>query len=246
MKALSLEEENELIKRIKKIEKKLNKIERESKVGLEDQLFFGLVVAIALFVITLPLDELAIFFQIITNLSYADALGLSETIRNISIACLALSCVLRYYGAIKPHKGARLQSFLSLVMGFDFFLFMFIVNIAKGFALKINPFTLPYSLLALAIIYLVTGKFVERNIVKFYAEKGFVLKKYTKLPIVSYLFAMLSLALSVAIVTQFVLFIFFNSLITTSQLQLIFVLLYSVFSLLYLIRLKKERILKFR
>jgi len=236
----------ELIERINRIEKKLSKIQRESKVGLEDQLFFGLVVAIALFVITLPLDELTTFFQNIIKIDFAEALALSETIKNISIASLVLSCVLRYYGAIKPHKGARLMSFLSLVMGFDFFLLMFIINIAKGFAIEANPFTLPYSLIALVIIYLAIGKYVEGKIVNFYAKRGFVLKKYAKLPIVSYLFAILSFALYITLAIQFILAIYAKLLLDTLQLQLIFASIFCAFAFLYIIRLKREKILRFK
>jgi len=239
------DEEKEIVKRIKNLEKKISKLEKESRIGLEDQLFFGVVISVALFVITLDLNGLTSFFQSVIKLSYTDSLQLSETIKNISIAFLISSSVLRYYGAIRPHKGARLSSFLCLIMGLDFFLILFVVNALKGFSIEVFPFTLPFSLIALLFIYLAMGKFIERRIIKFYAERGLVLKKYTKISFVSYLFADLSFALYCMLATQMVLATYFNLFLSQLQLQIILIVIFCVFAFLYLLRLRREKIVRF-
>ena len=239
------EHKDELVEEVKKLRKKLSKIERESKAGLEDQLFFGFVISIAFFVITLDLNEFAFFFQSIIGLSPVDALTLSETIRNISIASLVLSSISRYYGAIKPHKGARLVSFLSLITALDFFLLMFVINISKGVAIEVSVFTLPFSLVALFIIYFVIGFFVEKKIVKFYAERRLVLKKYARFPIISPLFADITFALYSMLVTQFILGVFLGVSLDQNQLYITYLLFSCPFLVFYFLRLKREKMIMF-
>lgn len=239
------EQENELVKRIRKIEKKLAKIEKESKVGLEDQLFFGLVVSLALFVMTLPLAELSSLFQSVFRLDYTIASDLSESIRNISIVCLLSSIFLRYYGAVKPHKGARLWSFLCLLASFDFFLLFFLPKLTYGLAFEVRAIAFPLSHVALFIMYILMGRFVESKIILFYAKRGFVLKRYAK-PIVSFLFAVLSGCIYTTLAVQLTALIVFNTSLSQTQIFGVFALTYFfLVAFGYLLFLRRQKLVRF-
>jgi len=238
-------QENELIKRIKNIEKKLAEIERESKVGLEDQLFFGLIVSLALFVMTLPLTDLASFFQNVIKLENTVAWNLSETIRNTTIVSLLLSILLRYYGAVKPHKGARLWSFLCLIISLDFFLLTFLPTLTLNLAVEVRAVAFPLSHIALFFIYTLLGKFVESRIILFYARRGFVLKRYAK-PIVSFLFASLSACVYMTSVVQLLALIFFNVSLNEVQVWFVYILAYIfLVGIGYLLFLRRQKIIRF-
>ena len=94
----------------KKIQDRLDRIEEESRISSEDQLFFGAIVAIALFVLTLSVTDIASFIQAASRIDIDTATRLSQSIKNAAIICLVLSAILRYYAAIKPSKKARLVS----------------------------------------------------------------------------------------------------------------------------------------
>jgi len=162
-------------------------------------------------------NELASFFENSMNLNYSDILPISETITNFSVVSLVSSSLLRYYGAVKPYKGSSLFSFLCLTMGFNFFLFMFVLSIFKGFAIEVSAFIFHYSLIALLFIYLVISRFVERKIVEFYTKRGLVLKKHTRLPIVSYLFVFLCIAVHCTLAAELILAVAFNFSLDRSQ-----------------------------
>lgn len=238
-------QENELVKRIKNIEKKLAEIERESKVGLEDQLFFGLVVSLALFVMTLPLTDLASFFQNVIGIKNTTAWSLSETIRNATIVSLLLSILLRYYGAVKPHKGARLLSFLCLIVSLDSFLFAFLPTLTLNLAVEVRTLAFPLSHIALFFIYFLLGRFVESRLISFYAKRGFVLKRYAK-PIVSFLFACLSACLYTALIVQLLAIVYFNTVFNEVQMGFVYALAYFFLVVIgYLLFLRRQKIIQF-
>jgi hypothetical protein len=155
---LSNEEKDELIKKIDKIEEKLNKIERDSRIGLEDQLFFGLVVSLAFFLVALPFTELQSFFQTVFQFNETTALNISLGIRNIFIVSLLLSVFSRYYGAIKPHKGSRLISLLCLLFALDVFLANFVPALTYNLSVEIKAIAFPYSYIALFFYLLAYGQ----------------------------------------------------------------------------------------
>ncbi len=240
------ERENELVKRIKKIEKKLAKIERESRVGLEDQLFFGLVVSVALFVVTLNVADMTYLFHNILMVDYNLAVALSESIKNISIVFLISSAILRYYGAVKPHKGARLWSFLCLLASFDFFLLFLLPRLTLNEVLvRVRFWAFPLSHVLLFFIYLFMGKFIERRMISFYAKRGFVLKRYSK-PLVSFLFAVISVSLYSSLILQAFLYVYFGITLVGIQYDILFYSIYAILTTsIYLLFLRRQKILRF-
>ena len=188
----------------------------------------------------LPLTELTSLFQTAFGLCYVNAFDLSESVRNTSVVCLPLSIFLRYYGAVKPHKGARLLSFLCVVVALDFFLLGFLPRLTFGFSIEIRAIAFPLSFFALFVIYFLIG-ILEKRVISFYAKRGIVSKKYAE-PIVSFLFAMFSACFYVASVIQLVLPVFFNVILDEAQSSILFGLSYVFFvdvgCLLFLLRTK--------
>jgi len=238
--------EDELLKSLKKIEKKISKIDRESKVGLEDQLFFGLVVALALFVVTINPIDFTTFLQSSFNFDYTTAANIANSIKNLSIGCLVLSSLTRYYGAVKPHKGARLWSIELLIVAFYFFLQQLLPSITLNFVFKVEAIAFPLSHILLFFIYFLLGDFFEIRIIKFYAERKLVYKKYAK-PIVSFFFVLFSASLYFTIITQLISAVVFSSPLSQTSMSIIFVISYCVFvGFGWLLYLNKHRIIRLR
>lgn len=194
---------------------------------------------------TLPLTDLVSFFQNVIKLEDTVAWNLSETVRNATIACLLLAILLRYYGAVKPHKGARLWSFLCLIISLDFFLVAFLPKITLNLAVEMRTIAFPLSHFALFIIYTLMGKFVESRIILFYAKRGFVLKRYAK-PFVSFLFANLSACLYITLVVQLFALVLFNTSLSEVQIWLVYILVYLfLIGIGYLLFLRREKIIRF-
>ena len=221
-----------------KIHRELNAIKKDSEVTQEDQLFFGLVVSIAFFVITMPLDLLAAFFQSAVKLDFVAASFAATFIKNTSIGSLVLSILLRYYGAVKPHKVARLWSILSLIIGFDIFLFVFTSNIGMGAAIFAGPIAFHLFLLIAELLYVGVGKFAEKKIVTFYIDKGFAPKKYSKMPPISYLFAMLAFSVNIAFAVEIVLVLLVGLPFDMFRVMVVYVALTIIFSVYYAKRVK--------
>jgi hypothetical protein len=240
------EKKKELLDRLKRIEKKLTKMDRESKIGLEDQLFFGVIVSLALFFIALPSTELTSLFQNVFLFDPTTALDVATVIRNTSILFLLASIGLRYYGAIKPHKGARLWSILCLLFAFD----VFLLNVVPAFTLNISvemkPIIIPISYVILAIVYSIMGKFVEASVLSFYAKRGFVLKRYSK-PIVSILFVDLSTCIYFALAVQVISYFAFQHLLTQIEISVSYLIFYFIFvGIVYFLYLRRQKIIEIK
>jgi hypothetical protein len=240
------EDDKELLNRIKKIEKKLAKMDRESKIGLEDQLFFGVVVSLALFFIALPFTELTSLFQNVFLFDSTTALNVATGFRNVFVLFLLSSIALRYYGAIKPHKGARLWSILCLLFAFDLFLLSVIPAFGFSVSTEMKPIVIPLSYVVLAIIYGVMGKFVEPSIISFYAKRRFVLKRYSK-PIVSILFIDLTACIYFVLASQIISFLVFKYAPTQFETSVLFLLFYFLLvGLVYSLYLRRQKIVEIK
>lgn len=235
------ENEEELLERIKSIEKKINKIDRETSIGLEDQLFFGLIVSMALFFLALPFTESIAFFQNIFQLNYAAASGIAEAMRNIFVLSLICSTALRYYGAVKPHRDARLWSIMFLLFSFDMFLMNFMQTLTINVFVKVDVIIIPFSYLFLMLLYVLMGKFLEPKLLRFYAKKDSISKRYVY-PIVSRLFVTLTAIVYCTIAVQVLALVVFRTL--TSVENLIAYLLFSLFFFLsYLLNLVRNEVI---
>jgi hypothetical protein len=196
---------DEYLERLKRIERKVNKLRRESSAGLEDQLFFGVIISLVIFAVTLSISDIASFFQSFIILSNTQAETFSQTVKYTAILCLILSGLFRYYGAVRPHKGARLWSLLSLIFWTDLFLLILFTYLANDFPKEIRILPLSVFLFALFCIYLLLGGLFEGKMVKFYAKKGLAPDRFRKPKIyTSFLFAALVSSLYCAMTTQII------------------------------------------
>lgn len=201
----------------------MEKITKGEKAELEDQLFFGLIISLAFFVITTSITDVSAFFQAVLKVDYTTALNLAQSTKNLLIVCLLSSALLRYYASIKPHKGARLGSFLLLWVALDGFLLEFVPLLS--FYLEGMPRVIAYvlSYFALFLVYFLILSKAETNAIKFYAKRGFVLKKYSK-PIVSFFFVVISGCAYITLTIQFLYLVAYQTYLSNLQSSIIWLL----------------------
>jgi hypothetical protein len=199
------ETNKELIERIKKMERKLDKFEKSSRIGLEDQLFFGFIISLVVFLLSLPLTEVVSFFQNVTRFSLDLATNTAQTTRYSGLGCLFLASVMRYYGAmskLRVSKRYRLWSLRFLVMGWDFFLFFFVTSACVNASLIFGGMEIPIASLVLTGVY-VAILFLEKKALRFYASRELIFKKDTQ-ETVSWAFLALTFSFYIAFVVEFV------------------------------------------
>ena len=238
---MQLPDNDDLLKKIKSLERRLKKIERDSRIGLEDQLFFGLVVSITLLLISVRSTELATLFEYLWKLPIETALSMAEQIRNFGIVSLVSASILRYYGAVKPHKGARLASFECLIGSFNFFLFIFVPRLLSNVLVIFELLSFQLALFGLFLVYLTMGLFVEGKILRFYKEKKLIPKKYTE-PFVSLLFSFMVFGTMVALAVGVIL-ILLNVPVPEFLLFGAYFFSTGVLLVLYIYRLKRKKII---
>jgi len=197
-------EMKKLIEKIKELESKIVRLEKESRTGLEDQLFFGVIISLVVFIITLPLTEVTSFFHNFTGFSLDLASSTAESVRYSGLLCLILASATRYYGAVsdpRTSKRFRLHSLLFLIMGWDFFLFIFVVNASLNVAWSLGPMSLPVASIILFFTYFLMI-FFERKAQNFYASRELIFKKDVD-PIVSKSFLALTMGFYIAFVVEY-------------------------------------------
>lgn len=159
------------------------------------------------------------------------------------MVCLLSSALLRYYASLKPHKGARLVSFLLLWVALDFFLFQFTPMLSFYFEQETRLFVFILSYFALFLVYMLMGK-VESNTIMFYAKRGFVLRKYSK-PIVSFFFAVISGCTYITLTIQLIWLLVYQMFPSDFQIFIIWMLVAGLFGLFgYLRFLKRMKLIK--
>ena len=167
------DEEKELVKRIRNLEKKIGKLEKESRIGLEDQLFFSLVFSLALLAIALPSLDVATLFE-----SFGVTLELPTQILStkvVVIALLIISSALRYRVSIlkessKKRNILRAWSVELLILSFCFLLLDLLIRGLGTFLEKIH-FLL---LLVPPLLLMISSHFIgilERKWVLLYGYK---------------------------------------------------------------------------
>jgi len=176
------DEIKELIKRIKNLESKIAKLERESRMGLEDQLSFGVIVSLVVFFLALPLDQVTSFFQNSVTLSLDTSSRIAESVRNTGLLFLISASASRYYAAVSGQRSSkkyRLYSLQCLIMAWNFFILLFGINVTSDASLVLGSMSLPVVSIALVIVYYLMILF-EKKALNFYASKEFIYKKDVK------------------------------------------------------------------
>jgi hypothetical protein len=246
---LKLDEYQENIdERLQEIEKKLTRIERESRVGIDDQLFFGLVLSFLLFFLAVPLPDVTNFLLASFKLDPGAASNVALGLKNAFVVFLLLSVVFRYYAAVKLAKGHRLWSILFLFIAFNLFVWNLVFAIGNplvppsGYTIENSFVSLSAAYIVLFVIYLLIGKLVESKILGFYAKKELISKKYVT-PIASAFFICFLGTGGIVLLLEEVVFfgakILFSQLILNVALFLSFLVCFS----LYILFLRKRKVL---
>ena len=199
------DETKELIKRIKNLESKIVKLEKESRMGLEDQLSFGVIISLVVFILALPPDEVTSFFQNFVGLSFDTASEIAQGVRNTGLLCLVLASATRYYGAVSGQRVSKRFRYLSLqclTAAWNFFLLIFVMFASFDASFMLGPLSVPVASIILIAVYSIMI-FFENRILKFYASREFIFKKDVN-PIVSKVFLLVTAGYYFAFVVEFI------------------------------------------
>lgn len=162
-----------LVKRLEKLEEGMKYFERESRLSLDDQLFFGLVFSIGVLLITFPtITDLTLFFEEIMGVSHPLALYLAESLKLMIVLCLFSSGLLRYFGAIQ-RRGFYKYLSLELLMFCIIFFVWSVVDKYCLYQLRLGKEPIYLLLLRIVIIFIafVFGV-IERRVIEFYVNIG--------------------------------------------------------------------------
>lgn len=240
--------EKNIDEKLQDIEKKLAKINKESRVSTDDQLFFGLVLSFLLFFLAVPLPDVTSFFQTTFGLSGTDASTLALGLKNSTVFFLLLSLAFRYYAALKFHKGSRLWSILFLLTAFELFLWNLFLSLRSQISGLIgNPPESLYvaSLLSYAMSFLsysLMAKYVESKGLEFYADKQLIQSKYAR-PFVSALFMAFSGSAFIAGMLIEVIYFRMKILLSVEVQNVIFFLSFIFCLVMYVDVLRKTKVL---
>jgi hypothetical protein len=126
----------------------------------------------------------------------------ARTIVYFGFFCLLLSSAVRYYaaaiaqksGQVRHSKTARAVSIELLMIAVDAILFVAIVSIILSLSGLLGISTFPLASIITLFVFLGMA-YVEAKVLNFYASLFLILKRDARVPLVSNLFAWLSLSL---------------------------------------------------
>jgi hypothetical protein len=216
--------ENTILSKLKTSEKRVNEIEsylkdvcKATDFATDDQLFFGLVFSLGLLLIPLPNFDIATLFE-----SFGVTIPTSQSLvstKILLIALLMLASGARYFVVFA--KESKRNIFRVTSVGFlltaVYLLLMELLLRGLGSILqKVNVTLLYLPPLALSVLAVIIGMFIEKKWVKHYGYNE---------PHVSLIFALLALTIVVA----YDLVIAFSLVIPLSQVAIFVILIVSVF-----------------
>jgi hypothetical protein len=167
-----------MAEKLQELDHKIEASEKVSKLGLEDQLFFGLVFSIGVLLITYPsVSDLSLLFEKSLGLQSFLASNLSYSLKLVIVLSLLLSGFLRYYGAIQENGFYKYLS-LELVMFSVNFFFAFTINMYWLQFLELKMGSVRFLMdIVVTLVALYLG-IVEARIIMFYVKIGQLAKVY--------------------------------------------------------------------
>jgi len=195
------------------IKDQLNRIEKQSRFGSEDQFFFAISFSLLILFLTLPMNDAMAF---LTNFGLSDKLAISTAngIRGIGIIAALAASLLRYYGSMSNEhicKEKRVQSITTLLMGFWFFVFIIGANAFSSLSYAISLVTIPFGVMILAFLYVVLG-ILEKRLLSFYASKHLI-QKSDVIPVASITFLFICTSYYLALASALVASLFAPSIV---------------------------------
>lgn len=198
-----------MLKKLENLEDKLDKVEKESKLSGEDQLFFGLIIALVILFLTLPTEDISNLFS---SLNSVAAEYSATAVKYMGLAFFVGASVTRYYAALKESpisEKFRYFSLEALIGGFDSIITVFILN-AIGLAI---PFAsaqifspvesatfVSVLVFALLTAVLVLMSIFEGRILKLYKANNIISNDYQ--PLVTKFFSSISFSLDIGFLSE--------------------------------------------
>ena len=159
---------------MKKIKSSFEKLEKSSALTTEDQLFFGLVLALLILVFQLQEFDLSAIFKEI-GIQVEPSSGLI-TARTVLISFLLFSSVTRYVTALTTNdttKNKLRMYSLSFLLSCPYFIVAdWSIRALSPVLTEIDVFLIVIAPLALTFVSIVIGHFVEKRWNKIYGGEG--------------------------------------------------------------------------
>jgi len=161
-------------KRIDTVELSLKKISKSSILTTEDQLFFGLVFALFIFFLQFPEFDLCTVFEHFGAI-IEPTKGILTT-RMVLLLLLVISGGARYLTALTKdgtkRNWLRMVSISFLLACFHFLAFDLTIRGLTAYLKNINVFLIFLSPVALSVISILIGHFVEKRWNRVYGHEG--------------------------------------------------------------------------
>jgi hypothetical protein len=211
---IQLVNENDQQRTLERIEDRLNAIERNLRTSSDDSIFLALVFSLAIFLFTVPFNDLARFFQDFSRFTPESATSVTQVIKYACVFCLLVSSASRYYGSIigrvRPSKAARAFSIECLILAWDAFLFAFVISGVFIILPILGGATIFISAVA-ALVVFIGMAWIENRVLRFYASR-YMIRKKDVTPLISNLFQWFALSLYLAFLTVVTLFLITSTL----------------------------------
>jgi len=166
--------ENRIDEKLKKIESSIEKIEKSSVLTTDDQLFFGIVLALLILLFQLPEFDLSAIFKEI-GIKVEPSSGFI-TARWVLISFLFFSSATRYLTTFTENDSTKnkLRMFsVSFLLGCLYFVVAdWTIRPLSSLLAQINNFLIVLAPLVLTVVSIVIGHFVEKRWNKIYGGKA--------------------------------------------------------------------------
>lgn len=218
---------------------KIEKLDKDSKVTGEDQLFFGLLISLTILFLTLPRNDL---ITLLSTLNKPYANYYANLIQFSGLGFFVISGVARYLAImsskIKTGESFRYFSLEFLIIGFDFIPFVFALNLV-GLSNNVLIFSITFTILSLLSGLMVI---IEKRVLVFYESRRLIPLK-SKL-LASRIFLLVSLFLNFVFIIEYVSVVFIHFRLSSDILALLSLGIVLLIFLLIFNRNKKWQNLK--
>ncbi len=176
-----VENNDEVISKLRELDHKIESIKKEKLVDSEDQLFFGVIISLFILFVTLSIGDFTPFLQSMFPLSYNDAFTLAQTVRYMGIALFLFSAFTRYYAVVGNQTTSKKYRYYSLE-GFVFSFASILIIISLNLITVLNSLPHLYAIVITLFVIILMLLFLNRleiRILNLYSSRTFISKKYT-------------------------------------------------------------------
>jgi len=172
---------------------KLEEIEKKNRQNLEDQLFIGLIISLALLFVTFPsLADFSLFFQKYLNAPLESADSWALALKIFFVIGFFFSALSRYYGAIQNSEKWRYWSIEALFFIISYLIAGILIGGIGAGLIEVRANELFMLILTVLVVATYLVGLLERKILQFYLEMGQI-KSGDLLPLVHIVFMSIAL-----------------------------------------------------